>query len=55
MVAVQDRDVRLEDVAQPIKENMFSRTIDPATPGLVSSLKAQVLIAPPPSDPRVLR
>jgi hypothetical protein len=35
--------VRLEDVASPIKAAMFSSKIDPATPGLISSLVAQVL------------
>jgi hypothetical protein len=34
--------VRLEDVAPPIQAAMFSSRIDPATPGLVSSLVAQV-------------
>ncbi len=35
--------MRLEDVASPIKAAMFSSKIDPATPGLISSLVAQVL------------
>ncbi len=38
----QDHDVRLEDVAPQIKAAMFSRAVDPTTPGLVSSLSAQV-------------
>ena len=34
----------LDDVAPPIKAAMYSRNIDPATPGLISNLLAQVVI-----------
>jgi hypothetical protein len=45
---LQDRNVKLEDVAPPIKATMYSRQIDPATPGLIAHLEAQV--ATPSSD-----
>jgi hypothetical protein len=41
---LQDRDVMLDDVAPPIKAAMYSRNIDPATPGLISNLLAQVAL-----------